>query len=141
MACLELVAPVGMDEAARTNWLKIAWLTVKHLPADLLSIGAAKARETADHPSKIVPAILRETDELMRQRRQSYRENARIPESHQLAAPEPCTPEQARAVLDQFGIPPLDAKPVTTNRAPLRKPTRQDYLDMGVSPETLDSIG
>lgn len=68
-ACLVLTAPVGMTEEARGEWLAVAWQTLKHLPADLLAIGAAKARETADHPSKIVPTIIRETEESLKFRR------------------------------------------------------------------------
>lgn len=54
-----------------------------------------------------------------------------------------CTPEQAENALKEFGL--LDAvrggqsaKPI--ERGPARKPTRQDYLDMGVDPAVLDKI-
>lgn len=103
-ACLALVAPVGMDEAARGEWLAVAWDTLKHLPSDLLSIGCRKAREVADHPSKIVPAILAETDETLRRRRELAREYGQpVP---RLEAPKEdiCTPEQARAILEEFGL-------------------------------------
>jgi hypothetical protein len=60
-ACLALVAPVGMDQEARREWLAVAWATLQHLPADMLAYGCKKARETADHPSKIVPTIMAET--------------------------------------------------------------------------------
>jgi hypothetical protein len=62
-ACLTLVAPAGMTEEARRDWLAVAWGTLKHLPPDILAIGCKKARETCDHPSKIVPTILAETKE------------------------------------------------------------------------------
>src|SRR3954471_1459964 len=51
-ACLALVAPVGMNEEARSEWLAVAWATLSTLPADLLAIGCARARETCDHPAK-----------------------------------------------------------------------------------------
>jgi len=70
-ACLALVVPVGMDEAARREWLAIAWETLKHLPADLLAAGCRKAREVSDHPSKIVPIIIAETSEALERRRRS----------------------------------------------------------------------
>jgi hypothetical protein len=62
-----------MTEEARRDWLAVAWGTLKHLPADILAIGCKAAREKCDHPSKIVPAILAETDQMMRWRRESER--------------------------------------------------------------------
>jgi hypothetical protein len=32
-ACLSLVAPVGMTEEAKADWLLVAWETLKHLAA------------------------------------------------------------------------------------------------------------
>jgi hypothetical protein len=69
-ACLALVVPVGMTEEARREWLAVAWATLSHLPPDILSIGAKKARQTCDHPSKIVPTILAETQQMMTWRRE-----------------------------------------------------------------------
>lgn len=71
--CLALVVPAGMDEAARRDWLSVAWETLHGLPSDLLAIGAAKARLAADHPSKIVPAIMEEVSGLLRQRQEAAR--------------------------------------------------------------------
>jgi hypothetical protein len=104
-ACLTLVAPVGMDETARRDWFAVAWSTLKHIPADILAIGARKAREKCDHPSKIVPTILSETAELMRWKRE---DQERISETHQLPAPEKrrCKPEEAREILKGLGIKP-----------------------------------
>lgn len=67
-ACLALVAPVGMDENARREWLMVAWDSLRHLPTDLLRAGCRKARLIADHPAKIVPAIIAETEEDMARR-------------------------------------------------------------------------
>lgn len=39
-------------------WMSAAEQALKHLPADLIERGAAIALTTADHPSKIVPAII-----------------------------------------------------------------------------------
>ena len=68
-ACLALVAPVGMTEESRREWLSVAWKSLDHLPADLLAVGCTKARQTCDHPSKIVPTIIAETKEMMGWRR------------------------------------------------------------------------
>lgn len=101
-ACLALVAPVGMSEEARGEWLAVAWATLSGLPADLLAIGCARARETCDHPAKIVPTIVAETRSLIARRRAALR--AADPEPPALAAPDRCTPEQARAILEEFGL-------------------------------------
>ena len=101
-ACLALVAPVGMTEEARREWLAVAWTTVGHLPATLLKIGAQAAREKADHPSKIVPIILAETREMMDRRREGARfEHFDWPA---LPGPDRCTPEQAREILAEYGL-------------------------------------
>lgn len=68
-ACLTLVAPVGMTEEAKRDWLAVAWGTLKHLPVDLLRDGCRKAREACDHPSKIVPAIVEATQDALERRR------------------------------------------------------------------------
>lgn len=102
-ACLALVVPVGMTEEGRREWLAVAWETLKHLPADLLARGCQKARETCDHPSKIVPAILAETDQSMGWRRDAVRSSGEtVPTS--LAESDRCTPEQAAAILDEYGL-------------------------------------
>lgn len=102
--CLSLVAPVGMDENARAEWLAAAWETVQHLPADLLAIGAAHARAVADHPAKIVPAILAETSEILALRRRNA-----MPERRDTPRLEKriCTPQQATDILRDLGL--LDA--------------------------------
>jgi hypothetical protein len=99
--CLALVAPVGMDEAAKADWLAAAWETVGHLPSDLLHIGCAHARKVADHPAKIVPAIISETASLLKARR----DNAK-PEPRDMPAlsARPCEPKQAEEILREYGL-------------------------------------
>lgn len=69
-ACLALVAPAGMTEENRRDWLAVAWGTLKHMPPDLLRQGCAKARKSCDHPAKIVPTIIADTEEQLRRRRE-----------------------------------------------------------------------
>jgi len=90
-----------MSEEARGEWLAVAWATLAHLPADLLAIGCARARETCDHPAKIVPAIVAETRALMARRREALRQAQ--PEPPLLDGPV-CTPEQAREILEEHGL-------------------------------------
>src|SRR5438128_556710 len=99
-ACLALVVPVGMTEESRREWLAVAWGTLKHLPPDLLSIGCKAAREQCDHPSKIVPTILRETEQAMRWRKDAVRDASS--DAPRLTAPEVCTPAQAAEILREF---------------------------------------
>ena len=101
-ACLALVAPVGMDENARREWLRVAWETLKHLPPDLLAKGCRAARLKCDHPAKIVPAIIEETREWMATRRESARYEV-IPEARRIA-PNYCTPAEAAEILREFGL-------------------------------------
>lgn len=102
-ACLALVVPVGMTEEARREWLSVAWQTLKHLPADLLSVGCMEARKTADHPSKIVPAIAGYAEERLAARK-------RLDRDYPVALPAPranpnyCTPEEASEILKQYGL-------------------------------------
>jgi hypothetical protein len=100
-ACLALTAPAGMTEEARRDWLAVAWDTLKHIPADILTVGARKARQQCDHPSKIVPTIIAETAEMMRWKREAKRE-----EPVALIERDYCTPEEAAEILKSVGIKP-----------------------------------
>lgn len=56
-ACLTLAVPSGMTEDDRTNWLTVAAMEVRDIPSSYFADACKHARRTADHPSKIVPAI------------------------------------------------------------------------------------
>lgn len=103
-ACLALVVPAGMSEEGRREWLAVAWATLKHLPADALAVGCKKARETCDHPAKIVPTILEATQDMMRWRRETVRET-------RMALPPPTT----RNVMDRRGEPMSEADTAELN--------------------------
>lgn len=78
-SCLALVVPVGMTEEARREWLAVAWATLKHLPADLLSAACQEARKSCDHPSKIVPAITAYAEPRLQSRTRFEREYPSTP--------------------------------------------------------------
>lgn len=101
--CLALTAPVGMAEEARAEWLAVAWATVGHLPDDLLTEGCIHARKVADHPSKIVPAIIARTDERLAERRR-VEASIRDTNTARLPSPDYCTPAQAAEILEQYGL-------------------------------------
>jgi hypothetical protein len=103
-ACLALVAPVGMTEDSRREWLAVAWDTLRHIPPKDLASGARIARQTCDHPAKIVPAIIKAVEELRPW--EKYTRSDPVYDRPQLESPDTirCTPEEARQILDEVGI-------------------------------------
>lgn len=81
-------------------------MTLSHLPSDLLERGCKRAREKADHPSKIVPYILKEVeDDLAWRKRMAPPKETSVPKlTHKPEKPNYCTPEQAKAILDEVGF-------------------------------------
>lgn len=104
-ACLTLVAPVGMDEESRRDWLAVAWDTLKHLPPHILASGARHARQVCDHPSKIVPAIIASTADWM-----AFREPSQeCSEPPLQIGVEYITPSDAASILEEYGLKPSTA--------------------------------
>jgi hypothetical protein len=58
--CLALTSGIGMSQEDQRNWLNAAYKALDGIPIALLKRGAAVAMGKADHPSKIVPAIIAE---------------------------------------------------------------------------------
>ncbi|SNT07200.1 hypothetical protein SAMN06295912_13622 [Sphingomonas laterariae] len=75
---LALSAGVGMSADDRGEWLAAAATALDGIPADLLAIGIEAARRTADHPSKIVPAINAAVGEFWSHRRDELRMCTRL---------------------------------------------------------------
>lgn len=61
--CLTLCAPSGMTTAERGLWLAAAWAEVADIPEAAFLDATAKARKLVDHPAKLVPAIIRESQD------------------------------------------------------------------------------
>lgn len=98
-ACLALTAPVGMTEESRREWLTVAWDTLKHIPPADLARGARAARQTCDHPAKIVPAIVKAVAELRPW--EKYRSPADpVPQIEAKYV----TPEEAAEILREVGL-------------------------------------
>lgn len=141
-ACLALVAPVGMTEDDRAQWFRAAWETLDGIPADLLAQGCAVARKWADHHAKIVPAILREIEDIW-QRRKAMRSDvlAAIAKMDQppLAKEDRCTPEQVREIIKQVGLKIDGDEPERSpDYIPVEKrsaPTTEDYRRWGFEQE------
>ena len=78
--CLALVKPVGMSGDDARAWLTVAAGEVKHLPRDILEAACAEARKTCTHHGQIIPAILKEGEERLRNRRKIVRADPLPPE-------------------------------------------------------------
>lgn len=131
---LALVSPTGMTEEDRNEWLKAAWIALDGIPLDLLKRGVVAAR-FADHPAKIVPAILREIDEAWSRRRTDRTEILAAIEKMK-PAPEPeaprCTPEEARAIIEAVGLNIPPEKPDTSHRGKPIAPDAEWYRTQGI---------
>lgn len=121
MPCLQLVVPVGMTPAAQDMWFEAARMALADVPADLLKDGAIEAMQTADHPSKIVPAIMKAVRDRLEMRRQSSR--YRRPEPEPLALEKHDVPEEERrevAALVAGLVKSLGDGPVPTKHGEAR---------------------
>jgi len=144
-SCLILVAPTGMSDDDRTEWLIAARAALDGIPADLLARGAAVARKYCDHPSRIVAQIMREIEEPWNNRKKAVRGERPERPHHFAEGPrqivDVVTPEQIAEIKAEFGIV---TNPYPEQRKPTgvtpRKPTREDYIALGVPAETLDHL-
>lgn len=133
--CLSLVAPTGMTEADREDWLRAAWVTLDGIPADLLDIGCAHARKVCDHPAKVVPAILTAIQDLWAKRKRDLSDvEAALAKMVEPTEPEEprCTPEQARRIMLECGIEPEVTKASTAHRGPPIAPDADWYAAHGI---------
>lgn len=128
-------------------WLHETGRMLKHLPQDILAHAIDQA---ARQGSGFVPgasAILEIAEPLHRKRRLHRArldeivngkpaQSARPWEVRGVAMPDEgvCTPEEAQGIMRENGIP-LGQQEERRTRGPLRMPTVQDYLDMGVARE------
>lgn len=147
-----------MDEETRTEWLLAAYLALEGIPLDLLQRGAKDALKTADHPSKIVPAITKSVGAtwenriaLEARRAQTAHEIAeQIASNKALKLEGPASTGDRESTTDILNrvwpnrhVHEADYRPGALNLdpdRPIRKPTRADYEAMGVEPETLDKL-
>ncbi len=109
--CLSLTSGVGMKGEDQRIWLNAAYKALADVPLDLLQRGCAAAMKTADHPSKIVPAIRAEVDAALQAARASERTYRAIfqgsnVERSALPAPggERLTTDEADAICRRFGV-------------------------------------
>lgn len=157
-ACLALCGAASMSTEDRREWLLAAWGTLADIPADLLARGCAKARQTCDHPSKIVPAIVAEVRQAWDWRkenrvRQAASEPQPVPRERRIERP-----MSAAEIVEMNGLMarigsttryrddgtryevPSEERASRAQLGPPRKPTRADYLELGVPADVLDRI-
>lgn len=114
--CLSLCCPAGMGEAEREDWLSVAMselLRPPLVPNAYFQDACAHARRVCDHPSKIVPAIFGfnpgpfTSRSALEKELREIRAEIENMERARLTANENggfCTPEQARDILQRFGM-------------------------------------
>jgi len=132
--------------------MEAAFAALRHLPIDVIEKGAVEAQRTADHPSKIVPAVIATTEQVMAFRR---RMNAPRPQPY-TAQTLPSlgkarsTENELDAICKRFGVGRYSKHDTRDPNAPAamgknpdrqcRSPTREDYIRLfGVDPQAADA--
>lgn len=135
MPCLMLCGGSGMHAHDRTEWIKAAAITLAGIPYDLLARGCDVARKYADHPSKIVPTIMREIEEAWNYRKiERNKLKFRIDPPWKLTREETfdpatrCKPEEAAAILREYGLDQPVVRDLDVGRdcSKLRQPTKEE---------------
>lgn len=148
MPVLALVGAAGMTQADREEWLHAAVDALRHIPSDLLASAASRARLSCDHPSKVIPFIVKDSAESLAFRRRRLADLQELDAAHHAKSlPAPgksyCTGQEASEIIANHvpWVHTAETREVKRHDSPPRKPTRSDYLEMGVDPATLDSLG
>ena len=97
---LTLIAPTGMNEAARTEWLRVAADTLNGIPVDLLASSCREARYVVDHPAKVMPFIGREVREEWEERKKHHARLLMLEVGGDPAAPAPAIEDNSPLVMD-----------------------------------------
>lgn len=100
--CLQLCAPVGMTIEDKDTWFDAAYMAVGHLPPDILRDAALSAMQTADHPAKIVPAIMREAGERIESRKR-FAETINRYSALPAPTPDNRSPEEREGIAKTMG--------------------------------------
>ena len=135
-SALVLVAGVGMTQDESRAWQAAAAEALRGIPVDLLELGCSVARRTCDHPSKIVPAIIKTVGKAWDGRRADLAKLQRIAAAADTERPVPidlCRPEEVAAILAEFGIRRSEAAPREVGAKP--EATIDDYIEQGLSRE------
>lgn len=97
-ASLALVKPAGMTSKEVADWLDVAFDALSHLPLPIFRDGIRQARQTCDHPAKIVPTVIACTREAL-----AWHNRPKEPPVLRLVTPETFEP---RELPDPEGLMP-----------------------------------
>lgn len=139
-------------EAEATAWVHETTRLLADMPLDIL----CTALDDHQRTSKFLPTVaeIRELAEpsYERRRRAAARLDAmarliesgqHVPEYAPPRAPEPqpevepCTPEQAAAIMEEMGLKSETKAMLRRHLGPAKMPTREDYIALGVDPAVL----
>lgn len=139
LRCLRLVAIAGMSDTDRREWLLVAYDEIKEIPACEFAERCSHARKTADHVSKIVPAIFSlKFDEFhgagqvkLRLKHREREHASRFMKKLQ-AAPSGAPREQfdTTKIREEMGFPSEAKKPAKRNLGPSREPTADELAEL-----------
>jgi hypothetical protein len=133
---LAMVAPAGLTQADREEWLGAAADALRGIPGDLLYRGIRVARASVDHPAKIVAAIMASAQAPWARRRGERAALGWLATTlrrEQAAPVEVCTPDQAAEILRGQGLPVTPAPRAEPASRP--EPTIDDYVALGLTRE------
>lgn len=130
--CLALASGATMTAEVRREWLVAAYAALGHLPQDLIERGAKVAMHSADHPSKIVPAIVQEVGAAYASRKRSqYGDGKLCPPVDDRPAPEPyVSKEEAAAIMAEFGLKSEPKAYEKRHLGPPRHPTPEELEEV-----------
>lgn len=152
LTALGMTMAANRPAAEATVWLHETTRLLRDLPQDIVY----HAIDECQRKQRFLPTVaeIREIADPLRDERRKHASKldamARLLEGGFTVTPpaEPehggkrCTGEEAERILAEEGL--LSAvrgnEAPKVERGPLRKPTRQDYLEMGVDPAVLDSL-
>jgi hypothetical protein len=123
-----LVAPAGWSEGDIVTWNATAMEALRGMPSDLLERGCRASHRNADHPSKVVKAIFDEVGSIWSARK---RDAGRLAELERIARERPAAPsgapiiqpEQATAIIEEFGLRSEPEKPAIVHAGRPRMPS------------------
>jgi hypothetical protein len=145
-----------MGEDERRLWFHAAYLALEGYPADLIRDGAREAMLTADHPSKIVPAIVKAVGQrwinrqaledrsaatwLALQEQAAKNATLHLPQNEEEGETTAEILKRVWPTMDQH-VPGYKGEALNLNPdRECRKPTREDYIRLGVDPAVLDQM-
>lgn len=150
LTALGMMMAPNRPAAEATVWLHEMRRLLEDLPQDILNAAIDQCQRT-NRFLPTVAEIMAVAEPLFTERKGHARRLRIMADRLAGKVPDPapaerqarlCRPDEAESILREHGL--LEAvrerQEVRQPLGPLRKPTRQDYLDMGVNPAVLDSL-